>query len=254
MSENNDYILETDDSSKQIQLKEVYYNCSECKSHIEILKLNEIESTIEFRCINNNHKIKMKIKEYLDKMKNFNDKNINSDKCLNKDHKNNYYECYCLKCNQHLCKECLLTRMHKEHNKINILEVKPNKDELNIIEDIIKYYEDEFDKLDKESLNKTKYIYNKLKDYKIKLEQRKEIKLKENEDNIKKELELNNNKYKLDIENIRSKYENEIKLLKYNYGKNINEIMNKYKGINGYNNAIYKNEIKNLDNRYIKIK
>ena len=168
MSEKNDYIQETDDSSKQLQLKEIYYNCSECKSPIEILKLNEIEDTIEFKCINNNHKIKMKIKEYLDKMKKYNDKNINSDKCLNKDHRNNYYECYCLKCNQHLCKECLSLKTHKDHDKKIILEVKPNKDDLNIIKDIIKYYEDELNILEKESLIKSNEINNKLKEYKIK--------------------------------------------------------------------------------------
>ena len=208
MSENNDNAPETDGSSEQIQLKEIYYNCSECKSPIEIIELNEMQCTIEFKCINNNHKIKMKIKEYIDKMKRYNDKNneknINSDKCLNNDHKNNNYECYCLDCNQHLCKECLSSRTHKDHHKKNILEVKPNKNELNIIEVIIKYYEDEYDKLDKESLIKVNEISNKLKEYKIKLNERKEKKLKENEKNIKKELELNNNKYILDIENIRN--------------------------------------------------
>ena len=254
MSGKNDNSPETDDSSEKIQLKEIYYNCSKCKSPIEIISLNEIDCTIEFKCINNKHQIKMKIKDYLEEMKKYNDKYINNDKCLNKDHKNNNYECYCLDCNKHLCKECLSLRNHKDHNKVNILEVKPNKVELNIIEDIIKYYEDEFDKLDKESLNKTKYIYNKLKYYKIKLEQRKEIKLKENEDNIKKELELNNNKYKLDIENIRSKYENEIKLIKYKNEKIIREIKYKYKKQNEYYNIIFNNIIEKLNNLYKKLK
>ena len=187
MSEKNDYVPETIDPYEQLQLKEIYYNCSECKSPIEILTLNEVESTIEFKCINNNHKIKMPIGEYIDKMKKYNDKNINCDVCSNKDHGHNNYEYYCLDCNQHLCKECLSFRTHKDHNKKIILEVKPNKNELNIIENIIKYYEDEYDKLDKISLNKTKYMNNKLKEYKIKLNERKEIKLKENENNIKKE-------------------------------------------------------------------
>ena len=146
MSENNDNAPETDGSSEQIQLKEIYYNCSECKSPIEIIELNEKQCTIEFKCINNNHKIKMKIKEYIDKMKKYNDKNINNDKCLNKDHKNNIYECYCLDCNQHLCKECLTSKIHKDHNKKIILEIKPNEDELYIMNNIIKYYQDEFDK------------------------------------------------------------------------------------------------------------
>ena len=49
MSAKNDNIPETDDLSEQIQFKEIYYSCSECKSPIEILTLNEIESTIEFK-------------------------------------------------------------------------------------------------------------------------------------------------------------------------------------------------------------
>ena len=41
------------------------------------------------------------IEEYINKMKTFNDKNINNDKCLI--HNNKIYEFYCLDCNQHLC-------------------------------------------------------------------------------------------------------------------------------------------------------
>ena len=41
---------------QNIQLNNIYYNCNECSSSIEILSINEKESIIEFRCINNNHK------------------------------------------------------------------------------------------------------------------------------------------------------------------------------------------------------
>jgi len=254
MSEKNDTITEINDSYEQFQLKEIYYNCSECKSPIEILKLNEIESIIEFKCINNNHKIKMKIKEYIDKMKKYNDKNIFYDICSDEGHEHNNYLCYCLDCKQHLCKKCLSSRIHKDHNKINILEVKPTKDELNIIEDIIKYYENEYDKLDKEALIKIKNISNKIKEYKIKINERKEIKLRENENNIKKELELNNNKYKSDIENIKNKYKNEIKLIKYKNENIIKEIKYKYKKKNEYDNIMYNNTIETLNKLDKKLK
>ena len=52
MSE-NDYIMETAESSEKFQLKEIYYNCTECSSSIEIISINEEESTIEFKCPNN---------------------------------------------------------------------------------------------------------------------------------------------------------------------------------------------------------
>ena len=48
------------------------YNCSECSSVIEIISIDH--DNIEFKC-KNNHNMKMKIKDYLDKMKEYN-KNI----------------------------------------------------------------------------------------------------------------------------------------------------------------------------------
>ena len=45
-----------------------FYNCTECSSAIEILSINENECSIEFQCINNNHKIKMLINEYINKI------------------------------------------------------------------------------------------------------------------------------------------------------------------------------------------
>ena len=158
-----DYIQETFESSEQLQLNEIYYNCTECSSCIEILSINEKECSIEFKCINNNHQRKMSIKEYIDKMKDYNDKNINKDIC--KMH-NQKYECFCLDCNVHLCKECFKLRNHINHTKNNILEVQPDKKELDMVKKIIKYYEDKMDNLEKEKLNKTKELNNKLKECK----------------------------------------------------------------------------------------
>ena len=168
MSE-NDYIMETAESSEKFQLKEIYYNCTECSSSIEIISINEEESTIEFKCTNNNHKGKISIKVYLEKMKVFNDRNINNDICLIEGHNKNKYECYCFDCNKHLCKECLKSRNHIGHNKTNIIEIQPNQKELNIIENIIKNYEDKIDELEKEKLKKTKEINNKFQEYIIRM-------------------------------------------------------------------------------------
>ena len=43
MLKENDYTKETSESSEQIELKEIYYNCPECSSSIEILSINEKE-------------------------------------------------------------------------------------------------------------------------------------------------------------------------------------------------------------------
>ena len=65
--------------SEQLKLNERYYNCTECFSRIEILSIDEKRFTIEFKCINNNHKKKLLIKEYIDKMKNFNNSNLHNE-------------------------------------------------------------------------------------------------------------------------------------------------------------------------------
>ena len=81
-------------------------------------------------------------------------------------HKNELYIFYCIDCNKHLCKECIKLREHYNHNKNYIPEIQPNKNELNHIENIIKYYDNQIDKLNKEKLNKTKEITKKYKEYK----------------------------------------------------------------------------------------
>ena len=76
----NDYIMDTKEPEQQRQ-NEILYNCTECSSAIEILSINEDECSIEFQCINNKHKKIIPINEYLNKIKNFNDRNINNDIC-----------------------------------------------------------------------------------------------------------------------------------------------------------------------------
>ena len=125
-----------------IKLNEMYYNCSECASPIEILSINENESTIEFKCINNNHKIKMAIKEYINKMKAFSEKNINDNIC---NIHNKINKCYCLDCKKHICEECLKSRMHINHNKKILLEFQQNENELKEIMDNIKNYNEQIE-------------------------------------------------------------------------------------------------------------
>ena len=162
-----------------LKLNEVYYNCSECQSPIEILAINESESTIGFKCINNNHKIKMTIKEYINKMKSFNNKNINNDIC---NIHNKINKCYCFDCKKHICEDCLKSREHINHNKKILLEFRPYKNELKEIMDNFKYYDEQIENLLKEKLAKIKELKDKI--------------------NIEKEKSDNNNNYDTKIENM----------------------------------------------------
>ena len=205
-------------------LKEIYYNCTECNALIEILSIDEKENTIEFLC-SNQHKKLMPIKEFLDKMMDNDNVDINKDIC--QIHKNQYMS-FCFDCKKHLCKDCLKTRDHIYHNKNNIIEIQPIKTELEIIKKIVKYYDDKLEKLK----NKKFLIKKRLNSYlnKCKTDIDNILQKEINSSEKKKKLELENNKIKFssDIKKIREKYEKEIKNLKELFNKNEIIIDNKY--------------------------
>ena len=213
-----DYIPETEGI---MQLNELYYNCTKCQSPVEILSLNEKECKITFKCINNKHKINISIKDYINEMRVLNNKNINNDICEENQH-NRQYEYYCTNCNKHLCKACLKSRKHIDHFKYNLFEIQPNKNELNVIENIIKYYDNKIEFLEKEKLK----INTKFKETKNKLNAIKGLKLTENVINLLKEMKLKNDEYLIDMNNLRTKYEDDMKLIKNKYKQNIKEIKN----------------------------
>ena len=148
LKENNFTFDEGDTVEGPVKLNEIYYNYTECSSPIEVLNINESQNIIEFKCTKNNHRKKLVIKEYINKMKKFNDNKINNDICLEDNH-NKQYEFFCLDCNKHLCKECLNGRNHISHYKKIILEMQPSQKELNIIGDVIKSYENKISNLEK---------------------------------------------------------------------------------------------------------
>ena len=112
MSENND-MAPPNPQQKEIEIysNNIYYNCTECSSLIEILAINEKDYTIHFKCTNENHNEEkiMGIKEYLEKMEKYKINKIN-ERC--EKHNNNEYMFFCLNCKCHLCIECAKTRNH----------------------------------------------------------------------------------------------------------------------------------------------
>jgi len=127
----------------------IYYNCTECSSNIEIISLNE--HYIKFKCNNNNHNIQMKIKDYLKKIKQFNNKILNINIC---EKHNEEYLSYCFDCNIHLCKECLRTGEHSYHYKIYIIEILPKNEILDKIRNLIKNNKIKIDELNKNKIEK----------------------------------------------------------------------------------------------------
>ena len=246
---NNEYLIgETlEPMTPETYNDEILYNCSECSSMIEIISINEDNNTIEFNCLNknNNHPKKnaMPIKEYLEKMKKYNNNKLNKDECEIHEKK---YVSYCFDCNCHLCKECLKTRNHLNHRKNNIIEIEPMKEELNIIKEVILDYKNKIDNLSSEKLRKINELKNLLNDNKKSEEEKNKIIFEKNEEKKINELKRNNNKYINDINKIIQNCLEEIKLRKEQYLIDNRKIINKFKLINKKLKIIYENKIKEL--------
>ena len=185
----------------------ISYYCSECQSVIEIVKLDE--EIIEFKC-NNNHNIKISIKEYLDKIKESNNKMpLNEDVYLNNSicdkHKEKYLS-YCFECNMHLCEKCLITGDHSYHYKINIIEIKPNDEILLRIQNLIKNNKKKIKNLNKNKKVVESKINDILKENINKIKDMKNKNKKKNKNNKKEELKENNDKYILEIEELKREY------------------------------------------------
>ena len=252
----NNYLNNTVSSIPEflIEDNDILYNCTECSSLIEILSIDEDKNIIEFKCLNKDcQSIKkaMSIKEYFEKMEKNKKTIINEDTC--REHiscKNNKYISYCFDCNCHLCEECLKTRSHICHNKNNIIEIKPIKEELNIIEEVIKYYKNNIENLKIQRINKKKELENALNKEKINEEKKINNKIEINKQNQAKELNLNHDKYISDIEEIKNKYEKEIKDRKNKFIKDEKNIKDKYKIMNEKDYIIHKFKMDELYKKY----
>ena len=155
------------------QSNKIHYNCTECPTIIEILSLDN--NNIQFKC--SKHELNMKIKEYLIKMKKYNNKYIN-DKICKIHNKENFS--YCFDCCKHLCKECIKTREHAYHYKLYLEEIIPDNNILNKIEEKIIDNRAEIKNLKEKKKNKENKLDRKLNNNINKIKRAKERGIKSN--------------------------------------------------------------------------
>jgi hypothetical protein len=139
--------------------QELFYNCNECPSLIEIQEVNENDNTIKFICLNKNKEKTIDIKEYFEDMQNY--RNNIQDKCHK--HDNEIYEYYCMDCKCNLCSKCMKEKTHKKHKIEIICNIQPEDEDLKIIEERIEEYENELKNLKDEKekrINELKTILN----------------------------------------------------------------------------------------------
>ena len=223
-----------------LELKNCLYNCTECSSNIEMLSLDE--NKIKFKC-NNEHNIDIEIKEYLEKMKHYNNVKLNDDKCDK--HKKEYLS-YCFECNIHLCQDCLKEGEHNYHYIINIIGILPKDKKLKSIENLIENNKKKINYIKKYKEAKETKLKNILNNNIKKIKDIININKTNNKKKEEEEIELNNNKYQSEMIKLKKEYENKMKKIKLEYNNNKKTIRNKYKIINNKNENIYNNKIKEL--------
>ena len=231
---------------------DISYNCTECSSLIEIISINQENNSIKFKCLNknNSHEKTLSIKDYLIKMKKYYNKQLNDDICKVHINNNEKYISYCINCKNHLCKECLKSGKHLNHNKNAIMEIQPTQEELNIIKELINYYNTKVENLKNESMIINEKLEKSLNDKEIKLKNIFKEKTQINENNRIKDLKINKEKFISEIEEIKKKYEEEIKIKINEYENYNNKINNEYREINEKNNIIYKSKKNEINKKY----
>ena len=137
------------------ELFENFTICPECSSSIKILKINDENNIIEYKCLKENKDYTMTIKEYLEKIKDKKDIKIEELKDRCKIHNNNYVS-YCYDCKYHLCNECLKERTHINHKKTHMIEIQLIDKEKEVIEKVINNYKNEIEKLNNKKRIKLK--------------------------------------------------------------------------------------------------
>ena len=131
--------------------KDLFYNCIDCPSLIEIQKLSEKNNSIKFICINTNEEKTIDIEEYLENMQKYKNNNYIQDKCDK--HEYEQYRYYCMDCKCNLCDKCMKVKIHKKHKKEIIYDLQPDDEDLKIIEDRIEEYDNKIKNLKDEMMN-----------------------------------------------------------------------------------------------------
>ena len=211
--------------------------CPDCNSLIEILSINENNSSLEYKCLNEKMKHTEKtnfiitIEEYLNKIKENRDNIIDEikDKCYIENHNLNNYVSYCLDCKCHLCDECLKSKEHINHRKSNMPEIQPTEEELKVIKEVINDYKKEEKDLENKEKEKTEEMDKLLKQEKEEIKNNYDNKIKDSEKKEQEETKENENKYLSDIENIKIEYEEKLTIRKNQYLKNKDKIRDKFK-------------------------
>ena len=255
---NNNHKIQTMPINEYIRdmVKNIYINdkCSICNKKQNSEKdLPIFKFCIKCQKIICNNCIEKHIKNNKTIEHNFINNNEKSIKCSQHSINNKNIE-YCIDCKMHLCKECLKTRNHINHQKNPLDELQLlDENKLNHTK-IIKLLTNEEKKLKEESKNKENELKKQLKESKKKIKDDYENKNKENIIKKENELKLNEDKLEKELEELKQKYLNDIQLTKNKFMEEKKHIIDNYKKMDEENEKLYKENLAKNKESFLKNK
>jgi hypothetical protein len=128
----------------------------------------------------------------------------------------------------HLCRECLKSRKHLNHQKNALYELQLLEENKSNHSKIINLLKEEMKKLIEEKNNKTKTLKHRMKISKNKIKEEYENEININKQNLESELKAKEEKLERDLYDIRQKYLNDVQSMKNKFEEEKSEIICHY--------------------------
>ena len=156
----------------------------------------------------------------------------------------------CLECNIDICKDCLKDMSHLYHKKNIIYEVQLSKEEIEYHNEFINKLKKDKEDLEKSEKNEIEYLNRKLVADQHEITEKYNERNIENNNELQKELNINENKLNQALEELKKNYENKIQSLKNEYNRNSKQIKEKYEEINRKNNIEKNKDLEYAEKNY----
>jgi len=141
---------------------------------------------------------------------------------------NNKYIVFCKECKMHLCRECLKSRKHLNHQKNALYELQLLEENKLNHSKIIDLLKEEMKKLNEEKNNKTKALKHKMNISKNKIKEEYENEINKNKQNLENKLNVKEERLEKELNDLKKKYLNEVQRMKNKFEEEKNEIICQY--------------------------
>jgi len=156
---------------------------------------------------------------------------------------NNKYIVFCKDCRMHLCKECLKSRKHLNHQKNALYELQLLEENKLNHSKIINLLKGEMKKLNEEKNNKTKALKHKMNISKKKIKEEYENEININKQNLESELKVKEEKLEKELDDLKQKYLNDVQSMKNKFEEEKSEIFCQYNKIEKDIKSLYNKKL-----------